>query len=376
MIPLTRPPFTVYINQRADVDREKIYFKIYHAVDAVLGLGILSKGGQIKKFEDAVVKYVGTKYAIAVNSCTSGLQVVLEALDIGVRDKVVCPNFTYPSTKLVIENVGAMPKFIDVSDDYCSFSIEGTECDRHVGAIIHVDLFGNFSFGDDPISRPQIIRDSACGLGLHYRGANIWKNHMNDILVYSFHPRKIITTGEGGMICTNDEGSDRRLRQLVGYEDQVRKYNLRMSDVQATMGLVQMDYLDDIIADRQRAAKIYDDLIDDHLQGNFKKHPRQEGVNQTFQSYVGRIEYNLEAFRSDFAIWDVASNVIKEMRDKGIEVQRGSYFVPESTFSSKYKFDPLNGYKFARYCLALPMYYKITEDEQQTVITTLKEVLQ
>ena len=378
MIPLTRPPFTPTINGKYSQHRDVIFREIEPAIYNVLQSGILSKGEKVKEFETRVAKYVGTKYAVALNSCTSGLQLTLEALDIGHRDKVICPNFTYPSTRLAIENVEATPVFVDVIKDYCSYGYISDDWQIHAGIV--VDLFGNMSFGDPQRINPccaseytkeiSVIRDAACGLGINYKGRDL----EDETLVFSFHPRKIITTGEGGMICTDDKQLTENLRSLAGYEHQVEKYNLRMSDVNAVMGLVQMEYLEDIIADRIRAAKIYDDLIDDHLQGKFVKHPRQQGVRQTFQSYVGMIDYKND-FNSRFYKTVDGDNIIPQMSKRDVEVQVGSYYVRYWMDRTSRDYHTINGYRFSRCCLALPMYYKITEAEQQQVITALKEVL-
>ena len=363
MIPLTRTPFTAYINSILNDTRVEIADKISGEIDKVLDSGLLSKGEKVKQFEQKVADYVGTKHAVALNSCTSGLQVVLEALDIGARDKVICPNFTYWSTPQAIRNVGAEPVFVDVKDDYCSFDGHYSHLRRHF-ATIRVDLFGNYSLSDWISGCPSpTIRDAACGLGLNYKSFE-----MKDIiLVFSFHPRKIITTGEGGMICTNDSELAYKLRLLCGYETRIHKYNLRMNEIQAVMGLVQMEYLDDIIADRQRAAKIYDDLIID-MDRLISIHPHQDGVNQTYQSYVCLID-------SEYVSRHMNNHgFIGRMLEYGVETQVGSYFVDERENYPNFALNT-NGFKFGLCCLSLPIYYKITEETQQEVIQKLGECL-
>lgn len=341
--------------------------EICEAVGSTLQFGQLSKGKMVTKFEEKVAKYVGTKHAVALNSCTSGLQVVLEALDIGLRDKVICPNFTYWSTPQAIRNVGAEPMFVDVQDDYCSYTCHKSVIsfsDDRIFAGIAVDLFGNYSCCNyisenaDYDYPPIVIRDAACGLGINYKDLIRY----DDDLVFSFHPRKLITTGEGGMICTNDDVLAARLKVKCGYGRRVIKYNLRMNEIQAVMGLVQMEYLDQIIENRQRAAKIYDDLITDQLKDKVKIHPHQNEVRQTYQSYVCLLQPDNNEYFNE--------GVIGKMRELGVETQVGSYIM-DHTPAYGYS----NSWKFHIGCLSLPIYFKVREETQKIVIEKLKECL-
>ena len=247
------------------------------AVSDVLGIfksGDLVQGKFVDEFETALKNYLHADHAILVSSGTAALHLSLMSSGIGKGDEVLVPAFTFPATANVVEVTGAVPVLIDIHfDDYCInvSDIEEKITDR-TRAIIPVHEFGQ-SADMEPLMRIArkydllVIEDAACAMGTQYNGNMV--GTFGKIGCFSFHPRKAITTGEGGLIVTNDPETAGRVRSLRNHGISGKSdflfagLNYRMTDFQAAIGLSQMESLEEAIETKIRMAGIYDELLTD-----------------------------------------------------------------------------------------------------------------
>jgi len=250
------------------------------AVLEPLRSGWLTQGPKVAEFEGAFAAMHGVADAIAVTSCTTGLHLALAALEIGPGDEVIVPAFTWVATAAAVRYVGADPVLCDV--DPSTYNIDPEDLAKRITprtrAVIPVHLFGLCAdmdalravLPDDVL----VIEDAACAAGATYRGRHA--GGLGDVGVFSFHPRKSITTGEGGMVTTDDGDLAARCRVLrnhgatISEEDRHRGpapwrlpdfellgFNFRMTDIQAAIGIVQLSRLQGLIEERDRAAGVY-----------------------------------------------------------------------------------------------------------------------
>lgn len=239
----------------------------------IFSSGDLVGGKYVKEFELTFQNYLNTDHAVLVSSGTAALHLSLMALGIGNGDEVIVPAFTFPATANTVEIVGAKPVLVDINlDDYCInvSDIEDAITDK-TKAIIPVHEFGQSA---DIKSLMQIagkydlmvIEDAACALGTEYRGKKA--GTFGDIGCFSFHPRKAITTGEGGLIVSNDRKIAEKVRALRNhgisdkYDIIYAGLNYRMTDFQAAIGLSQIDSLEKAIEIKIEMALRYNELLD------------------------------------------------------------------------------------------------------------------
>ncbi|MCD4744375.1 MAG: DegT/DnrJ/EryC1/StrS family aminotransferase [Desulfobacteraceae bacterium] len=243
----------------------------------VLKSGNLVQGEYVKKFEEALRAYHGVRNAIAVSSGTAALHLALLVLKIKQGDEVIIPAFTFPATANVVELVGATPIFVDISlDDFCinTLKIE-KKINSKTKAIIPVHEFGQAARMDDIKKIAEnydlkIIEDAACALGAEFRNEKV--GTFGDLACFSFHPRKAITTGEGGLVITdNDELADKirsfRNHGIQSIDGKIDfgfpGLNYRMTDFQAALGLPQLKNIEDNINKRTNIANEYNQELAD-----------------------------------------------------------------------------------------------------------------
>lgn len=239
----------------------------------ILKSGDLVQGKYVKEFEIVLQNYLNANHAILVTSGTAALHLSLMALGVGNGDEVIVPDFTFPATANVVENVGAKPVLVDINlDDYCInvSDIEEVITDK-TRAIIPVHEFGQ-SVDIEPLIQVaqkhnlMVIEDAACAMGTEYNGKKV--GTFGNIGCFSFHPRKAITTGEGGLIVSNDLKIADKVRALRNhgisdkYDFIYAGLNYRMTDFQAAIGLAQMDSLEKAIESKIEMARSYDELLD------------------------------------------------------------------------------------------------------------------
>ena len=360
------------------------------AVYEVIASGFLVQGVHVGAFEKSVAKYVGAQHAIAVSNCTAALHLALLALDTRPGDMVIVPAYSFIATANVVELCGAEPVFVDIQadtfnmDPNCLESVlkrlmSAKETAGRVKAIMPVHTFGQMA--DMPAIGElaaryglPVIEDAACALGATLKGrqAGTW----GTMGCFSFHPRKAITTGEGGIVVTNDDNAARRIRALRNHGQDpdaaspdfiMPGFNYRMTEFQAALGVTQMSKLDRIIAARRRLAAAYDALLSDtELQI-----PAVRKENKSvYQSYVVLLPKNAASQRQD---------LIKRLKQDGIETTIRTWHMPlTSYFSRRYGHHqgdfPVADDVFAR-ALTLPLYERLPEQKQKEVTQSLRSAL-
>lgn len=342
-------------------------------VAEVIKSGWLTQGKKVEAFENAVAEYLGVNHAVAVNSCTAALHLALHAVGVGPCEFVVVSDFTFPATANVVVHCGAHPVLVDV--ELATFALDPAKLEGLVSpltrAVLLVHPFGLAANLDLIMEIANgrgipVINDAACSLGTTYKG-----RHVSDFGVatcFSFHPRKIITTGEGGMVVTNNRSIADVVRCLRNHgrsEGGFRRFgfNYRMSDVHAAIGLVQLERLDGLIERRREVAGWYVDELD--IEGVIlPTQPDWDG--HIYQSFVVLLD---ERYSRDV--------VIKRMLVRGIETQIGTYALHAlPVFSRMYTAGDLPAsYLAHKQSLTLPLYPGMTHDDVKRVCITLEECL-
>jgi len=268
------------------------------AIREVFRTGMLVQGEQVAALEAGVARRVGTAHAVACSSGTAALHLACLALGIGPGDEVIVPAFTYPATANVVAACGARPVLADVRPD--TFAIDpadvAAKLTAHTKALVPVHPFG-LAADMDPLAKLAeahgltVIEDAACALGASYHGTAC--GAMGHMGCFSFHPRKAITTAEGGMVTTDDAELADRLRVLRNHGMTRREgrvdfvapgLNYRMSDVHGAIGVVQLGKLDAAIEARRRLATAYTAALADLPWLTLPAEP--EGRCHIYQSYV------------------------------------------------------------------------------------------
>lgn len=349
-------------------------------IRGVLESGVLTQGPKVAEFERLVAELVGVPHAFATTSATTALHLSLVAAGIGPGDEVLVPDFTFPATANVVVQQGAVPVLVDI--DLETFAMDADDLDGRATdrarAVIPVHPFG-LPADMEPITRVSearglaVIEDAACALGATYAGRQVGGIGLAGC--FSFHPRKSITTGEGGMITTADDelaGRIGLLRSHGGVRSEGRftfeaaGFNYRMSDILAAVGVAQMRRLDAFLAARRRVAGWYDERLANRDAVRIPRTPA--GFTHTFQSYVLLLD---PAVSRD--------GVIRRLRADGIETTIGTYALhAEPYFARTYALRrgdrPRSLAAFER-GLALPLHGGMTEDEVDLVVDGLEAAL-
>lgn len=368
------------------------------AVVEVMKSGILSIGERVKAFEESIASFVGTKYAVAVNSGTSALHLILSALGFGEEQKMLTSSFTFISSANVALYNAGIPVFADIEEKTLNISPEtlqealeryskkGLTTDRLElkpfvpEMFMGVDIFGHPMDWDDimKICDKQgimIVEDSCEALGSAYKGKKLGTFGIAG--AFAFYPNKQITTGEGGIIVTNDEEIAKRVKSMRNqgrgeaeeWLEHVRiGYNYRLDEVSAAIGVEQMRKIEEILLKRSKAAEYYSALLE-KLDGI--ESPSVEGYT-TFMGwfvYVVKLDPSVDRNR-----------VIDYLREHGI--QSRDYFRPvhlqpfyKKLFGYKEGFLPVTE-AISRRTLAIPFYTSITRDEQDYVVYHLKKAIE
>ncbi len=360
-IPLIKP----YITQEAK-DR----------ICQVLDSGYLTEGPVTRELEERFEQHIGCKHALAVCNCTVGLEMALRSLNIGSGDEVIVPDYTYPATASVVQIVGARIVIVDVNRKTMLIDYEALEraITPRTKAVIPVSIFGN-PLNYDHLRRIKekhniyIVEDAACSIGAKYDGKFV--GNLADISVFSLHPRKFITTGEGGIVTTNNTNwygwmesykhfglSRNNSRQEAHFERIGTNYKL--SDIQAALGLVQMQQIATLLSQRERLAQHYLELLNHNPKLSLPiVTPKGVHSRQSFCIYINN-----------------RNEVITKLRKKSIETQIGTYSLHmQKAFNQNPNCvinDDMPGSRYAfDYCLTLPLYHGMTEKEQNFVVSEL-----
>ena len=346
----------------------------------VLSTGYLTQGPKVAEFEDGIAGLLGVKYAFAMSSCTTALHLALVALGIENGDDVLVADFTFPATANVVIQQGARPVLVDVCTDTYNMDVADLEkrITSQTRAIIPVHAFG-LSADMDPIMEVAkrynlaVIEDAACALGAFYRNQPC--GTIGTLGCFSFHPRKSITTGEGGMIVTNDPVLAQRIQILrshggvrgeLYYQFEEAGFNYRMSDVQAAMGIAQLRKFEWIMKRKRELAAQFSTMLSGVKGIAVPTEPL--GTFHTYQSYVVLLD---EGFDRDL--------VIKAIREREIETTLGTYALHEQPFfQKKYGYrsgDLPNSSRIFRNSLTLPLYPQMTLADLESIVVALQESL-
>lgn len=377
------------------------------AIVKPLETGWVVQGPNVAKFQTLFADFTGSKYAHASSNCTTALHLGLEAMSITRGDKVIVPSFTYVASANAVEYTGAEVVFCDI--DLKTFNIDETKLeeiikkDSSIKAIMPVNLFGlcaNMPYIMELAKKYnlKVIEDSACGfdgwIGDKHSGT------FGDCGCFSFHPRKSICTGEGGMLITNDEDVASKVSQLKDHgasksdlqrhkekggsllpDFTMRGYNYRMTDMQGALGVCQMNKKDYIMNGRREVANKYDIALKEIAQLITPYIP--ENYRHGYQSYVciftnGEDISNLTKEQIDRI--NIKRNIFMEkLEEMTIATRQGThavhtlgYYKNKNSFKDE---DFLMSYAADRLSIALPLYAGMTNEEFDYVISNIKEAL-
>ena len=320
--------------------------------------GQFTKGQHVQKFTSHLSQYTGAKHCFPVTSATTALSACLRALGIKQGDKVAVSDFSFPASSNVIEDLGAVPVFIDVDRDTFNMSVADLrQTITQVKAVIFVDALGNPSGLNDikalcSAHNVPLIEDAACAIGSAIEQQKV--GDIADLTCFSFHPRKLLTTGEGGAVLTNNDAYAKWLRvklnhgasgKLVGkaLEFVDFGFNYRMSEIQALMGWKQILKLDEITSCRNQIADHYTSFLKPL---GFKRQGIAKGVYHNIQSLV-------------FTVPDTVSRdgLIEYLAAQNIESTIGTYCLSATAFNQhKYNDIQPNAYWLEQNTITLPCY--------------------
>jgi dTDP-4-amino-4,6-dideoxygalactose transaminase len=360
--------------------------------------GWVVQGRFVREFEERFAAFTGVPHAIAVTSCTTGLQIGAAALGLRPGDEVIVPAFTWISTANIVEHCGATPVFVDI--DLHTFNLDVGAAARAITprtrGIIPVHLFG-LSADMDAVTALAgrhglwVMEDAACGFDTWYKGHHV--GGLGTCGVFSFHPRKAITTGEGGMITTHDAALADLCRTLRDHgasrtdlerheqrhafllaEYRHLGFNYRMTDLQGALGVTQMQKADRIQAGRRAGADMYDARLTSlpWLQRPY----RHEAYRHGHQSYVTLFAPERPTLDNVERLHERRNAIMTALEAHGISTRQGTHAPPHlHYYREKYGFRPAdfpNAYLAERLSLTLPNYAGITAADVTRVIDALQ----
>lgn len=352
--------------------------------------GWLTQGPKVAAFEKAFAARHGAKHALATTSCTTALHVILAGMGIGPGDEVIVPAFTWVATANVVLYCGATPVFVDV--DRRTFNIDPTQIAAKLTprtkAIMAVHLFGLCADVDAIAAAAPgipIVEDAACAAGAAYKGRHA--GTLGLAAAFSFHPRKSITTGEGGMVTTNDTKLADRMNSLRNHGASVSEemrhrgpkpylmaefeemgFNYRMTDLQGAVGLVQLGKLDRYIDERQRWADFYARELAGHP--SLRLPAASASDRHGWQSYVCRLEpEKARLSRND---------LMEALLERGIHTRPGTHALHAlRLFRERYGLRPEDfpaALECDRATIAIPLHNRMSEDDYRYVVDALREL--
>jgi dTDP-4-amino-4,6-dideoxygalactose transaminase len=356
------------------------------AASAAIASGWVAQGPRVEAFERAIAERVGTSEGVAVSSCTTALHLALVILGVGPGDEVVVPSLSFIATANSVRYVGAAPVFADVeaaTQNLTPATIAAvlTPATKAVIVVHQCGVPADMRAIHELADRRgvAVVEDAACAIGSTYRGQPIGGH--SDLVAFSFHPRKVITTGEGGMLMTTRPEWAQRLRRLrehgmsasaadrhatgtLAIEQYTETgFNYRMTDIQAAMGMVQLQRLDAIVERRRHLSKRYQQLlaglgrlevVDDPAHGT-----------TTFQSFW-------TVLPDDFPV--TRNELMARMQSAGIATRRGIMATHlEPAFAGHPHGELPVTERLSRQSILLPLFHEMTEDDQDRVVAVVRE---
>lgn len=353
--------------------------------------GWLTQGKKVAEFEKEFAEYHQVSAALATTSCTTALHLILAALEVGPGDEVIVPSFTWIATANVVEYCGATPVFVDV--DSRSFNIDPAQVKSKLTdktkAVIVVHLFG-LCADIDAIkaqlpSGVYVIEDAACAAGASYKEK--FAGGLGDAAAFSFHPRKIITTGEGGMVTTNNPELAEKMQKMRNHGAEISEeqrhhgsqpyllpdfnllgFNYRMTDLQGAIGVTQMRKLTMLIEQRKQMAQQYYEQLADIQWLNLPV--IKEGYHTSWQAFVTSVN-GAPGGKS-------RNEIMAELNRKGISTRPGTHAVHlQNFYADKYQFTPEsfpNSYWCHHNTMALPLHNCMSAEDLNAVCLAIKQV--
>lgn len=370
----------------------------WQALKDPLATGWLTQGPKVADFENAFAIHHRVKHAIATTSCTTALHLALLAVGVKPGDGVVVPSFTWIATANAVEYCGAVPVFCDIDPKTYNICVDSAreqilksiKQGLNISAIVPVHLFGLFSdmYKVRDLASNfnlKIVEDAACAAGADYHGH--FSGSLGDVGCYSFHPRKILVTGEGGMCTTNHDELAAQINSLRNHgasvseeqrhsgnapyllpEFKVLGYNYRMTDLQGALGLVQLSRLEAFIMERENWARYYDCELKNI---EWLKVPsRPEGCRISWQSYVSTIDETISPM--------TRNDLMKYLQARGISTRPGTQAVHTlDYYKTKYDLhdeDFPNAYNAAKTSIALPLHNCMKPDDYEYIVNVLRSL--
>ncbi len=399
-IPITKPYFD---------EKESEY------VSAALSSGWVAQGPKVSEFEKILSEHEGVSDGIATTSATTALHLSMVSMGMGEGMDVIAPAFTFVATVNSIVMTGATPILCDISKDTYNIKVEdiiriidsnftltndklvNNKTGNVLWGIVPVHQFGLCCdiYAINEIAKKyglNVIEDAACSLGARIN--NIHPGNFGNVACVSFHPRKSITTGEGGMIFTNNKLLADKMRRLRSHgasvsadqRDKARGfllpnfdetgYNYRMNDIQASVGLAQTEKLDIIIDYKRKAAQIYNELFS-------KKVPElvtpiePDNYFHTYQSYVCMLKEDV--FDNIDIACNTRNNLLNKLEEIGIATRQGTHAIHLlGYYKNRFNYSPedfWNSFLCDKLSISLPMFYGISFEEQELVVNSIREIL-
>jgi dTDP-4-amino-4,6-dideoxygalactose transaminase len=345
-------------------------------VKAILESGVLTSGPYVERFEATLARIIGAEHVVSTTSATTALHLSLAAAGVGPGDEVLVSDFTFPASGNVVVQVGADPVLVDSRPD--AFALDAAQASAAVSsrtrAIMPVDPFGQPA-DLSAVARIAtdagltVVEDAACALGSARGGlaCGAWPG----LACFSFHPPKVVTTGEGGAVATDDARLAERLRVLrnhggvradVGLTFVENGFNYRLGEVPAAIGLAQLARLDAILADRRTTAARYEERLAD-VDGVVLRRPGA-GERWSYQSFVVLVADEVDRDR-----------VIAGLRGEGIETTLGTYALHAQPAFARFGYVPgdlPNSWRNQCQSLTLPLLPSMPEADVERVVAALR----
>jgi len=363
----------------------------WQAIREPLTTGWLTQGPKVAQFEKAFGVRHRARHALATSSCTTALHAILAAMGIGPGDEVIVPSFTWVATANVVLYCGATPVLADV--DRTTYNIDPADVERRITprtrAVIAVHLFGLAADieGLRRVMPPgvKLVEDAACAAGASHRGVPV--GTLGAAGAFSFHPRKSVTTGEGGMVTTNDDALAETVDQLRNHGASISEeqrhhgahpyllpefnllgFNYRMTDLQGAVGVVQLAKLDRFIAERQKAAERYREELADIPWLTMPQFP--EHGTHAWQAFVTYVD-PARAPRP-------RNEIMSFLQARGIATRPGTHAVHMQGYYRDRFGLAADDYPAARDCqaqtMAIPLHNRMTADDYAHVVRSLHEI--
>lgn len=358
------------------------------AYDTILS-GWITQGPRVAEFEQKFAAYTGAKYAVAVSNCTTALHLAMIVAGVKAGDEVICPSMSYIATANSIKYVGAKPVFAEINP--VNYNLDVTDTAKRItpatkaillvhqiGMPADIDAFKELALKHNLV----LIEDAACAAGSAYKGLKIGSH--SELVCFSFHPRKVISTGDGGMITTSNEAYYNRLKLLrqhgmsvndrtrhesskIIFEDHLEVgYNYRLTDIQASVGIRQLERLDSIISKRRKIAAKYHKAFK-NIRG-IQLPTEKKGYFSNYQSYSIYLNDDCASNRND---------IMQKMLDAGISTRRGIMTTHRET-AYKEECAGLSLPVSEKSCdrsIILPLYVPMDEKDIEKVIDHFKSIL-